>query len=143
MISQRKISRRFFLRLAGWAGMLGIVRPTLLVADTRWAHPGVDLTSRLPGIFRNRRSAGVIGNEYLRGRHEEARVQALIDLICQSPPLSRESSVEKYSKGPHAFPGEQVRADFEHDRVVKVNGWILSETEARLCALAALSRSGS
>ena len=32
----------------------------------------------------------------------------------------------------------QQRQDFEHGRIVKVQGWILSETEARLCTLAAL-----
>jgi hypothetical protein len=29
--------------------------------------------------------------------------------------------------------------DFEHGRFVKVQGWILSVTEARLCALVALT----
>ena len=33
----------------------------------------------------------------------------------------------------------QIRADFAAARVVRVDGWVLSETEARLCGLAALS----
>jgi hypothetical protein len=33
---------------------------------------------------------------------------------------------------------ERVRADFEQEATVRVCGWVLSRTEARLCALAAL-----
>jgi hypothetical protein len=33
---------------------------------------------------------------------------------------------------------ETIRSDFEADRVVEVDGWILSPTEARLYALTTL-----
>ncbi|HEX2106088.1 MAG TPA: hypothetical protein VHF51_20740, partial [Solirubrobacteraceae bacterium] len=33
---------------------------------------------------------------------------------------------------------DRVRADFEEEETVNVCGWVLSRTEARLCALAAL-----
>ena len=32
----------------------------------------------------------------------------------------------------------RIRDDFCHDRMVSVEGWMLAETEARLCALVAL-----
>jgi hypothetical protein len=45
----------------------------------------------------------------------------------------------------HATPGKlrellllQQRQDFKHGRIANVKGWILSETEVRLCAMAAL-----
>jgi hypothetical protein len=34
---------------------------------------------------------------------------------------------------------EQIRDDFAAGRVVVINGWVLSEIEARLCALYSLS----
>ncbi len=36
-----------------------------------------------------------------------------------------------------------VREDFAQGRIVKVDGWLLSQTEARLCALALVLWSGS
>jgi hypothetical protein len=35
-----------------------------------------------------------------------------------------------------------MRIDYEIERVVNLDGWILSETEARLCALVSLSCDG-
>jgi hypothetical protein len=34
---------------------------------------------------------------------------------------------------------QQIRQDYVEERVVKLQGWILSVTEARLCALTALA----
>lgn len=34
---------------------------------------------------------------------------------------------------------DRIRQDFEAEQVVKVQGWVLSITEARLCALSALA----
>jgi hypothetical protein len=34
---------------------------------------------------------------------------------------------------------QQIRQDYIEERVVKLQGWILSVTEARLCALTALA----
>jgi hypothetical protein len=37
---------------------------------------------------------------------------------------------------------EQIQLDFLYDDIVYIDGWILSKTEARLCALAAADRLG-
>ena len=41
---------------------------------------------------------------------------------------------------PHVTPAEQVRRDFAEGRTVEVQGWVLSVTEARQCALYSLVR---
>jgi hypothetical protein len=38
----------------------------------------------------------------------------------------------------HHFIAERIRVDFSENNTVCLEGWILSKTEARLCALAAL-----
>jgi hypothetical protein len=38
-----------------------------------------------------------------------------------------------------ALLNDRIRQDFASEQVVKVDGWILSITEARLCALTALA----
>ena len=84
-----------------------------------------------------RSSAEALGREHLRRVPNEADATKLVSLICsgfsKSPPIGRD----------HRAIREWIRArsrdDFKASRVVEIQGWILSATEARLCALAALS----
>jgi hypothetical protein len=96
------------------------------------------LSVKLASVFYNRKSATVIGLEYLRSTPDEAAVRRLTDLIC-----SRWQG--RYDDIAHADTARikelllrQQREDFDQGRIVNVQGWILSETEARLCALTAL-----
>jgi hypothetical protein len=82
----------------------------------------------------------MIGQEYLRCVPEENNVDVLVDLICS--PGRGEQRELMYSgdrKALRAILSSQQRDDFANDRTVKVQGWILSDTEVRLCALAALT----
>ena len=82
-------------------------------------------------------SARAVGREYLRQTPTEASVAKLVSLICaddtEPPPSvrSRQAICDWVSP--------KSRDDFRSGRVVKVHGWILSVTEARLCALSAIS----
>jgi hypothetical protein len=97
------------------------------------------LASSLANFFTDRQSAAIIGLEYLRSIPEEANIHLLINLICSFRPERRPElaniNIEEYRE----LLVLQQRDDFEHNRMVKIHGWILSETEARLCALAALT----
>jgi hypothetical protein len=83
-------------------------------------------------------SAAVVGRRYLAAHPQEAdrswlATQLDADLRCQDcDPLQAD--------GPALRAGlsRQIRTDFARSRVVRVEGWVLSLTEARLCALAAL-----
>ena len=131
------ISRRGFL--GGLITFLGAVGFTGL-ARSLAKMPGPDgidsLPAKLATFFVHKDSAAVLGLEYLRSRPKEADAQVLVDLI--SGPLERVELTEAGLETVRELLRIQQRQDFERGRVVRVQGWILSETEARLCALAAL-----
>lgn len=93
----------------------------------------------LIAALRRRESAAVIGTTFLRQHPAEAdpgHLSATItaDLRARGcdPPRAGQSRVRRAI-------AEQMRADFARGRVIDVDGWVLSATEARLCGLAALA----
>jgi len=129
--------RRFLgaLALGGtfWAAWAGQARAWLPTAGSR---PNA---ARLLAVLGRPDSAAVVGRAYLAGHPGEAdrdRLAARLDhaLRCQDCDPAR-ARIEQLRT---ALVG-QIRADFAAARVVTVDGWVLSETEARLCGLAALS----
>jgi hypothetical protein len=72
-----------------------------------------------------------IGNAYLRAHPEEADRDHLMNEIRKRRDQS--TAGEPWSLA------SQMRMDFASDRIVQVNGWVLSRTEARVCALALFS----
>ena len=90
------------------------------------------LLSRL--VVRDRESAAVLGAEYLRRRRHEASRKELCRLLT---PIGRDAK-------PRTMLAEQQitdafaslhRQDFRDGRVLKINGWTLSLSELRVCAL--------
>jgi hypothetical protein len=96
------------------------------------------LASKVSEILPHKESGSAVGREYLKVAPAEADVSRLIDLIG-----APEESIRAQSKaGTQAFADwlrAKQRDDFDRGRVVLVQGWMLSQTEARLCALIALS----
>lgn len=85
----------------------------------------------------HRSSAEAVGREYLCSVPTEACESRLVALICaeQTEPLPIRG-------GPRAireWARARIRDDFRAGRVVEMQGWIVSATEVRLCALSALS----
>jgi len=83
-------------------------------------------------------SACVVGHAYLRIANHEANIQRLIPLIINDPEGWTPLCLEWDQKSCYAFLQRRFKSDFESGRVVEVEGWILSETEARVYALAAV-----
>jgi hypothetical protein len=88
---------------------------------------------RLVAVFREPESARVIGRAYLRQAPEEADSARLVALIHPGDCSSLGDAELR-----RAVIARQ-RADFGSGRTVLLDGWLLSRTEARLCALAALT----
>ena len=66
---------------------------------------------------------------------KEAEVYLLVDLTCgENYPEFTQADTKKLQEQLRLLQ----RQDFERGHTVKVQGWILSVTEARLCALATL-----
>jgi hypothetical protein len=80
----------------------------------------------------------MVGREYLRCAPGETDARLLVDLICTRQGEKQVEHVQADTKKIREWLQLQQRQDFEQGHTVKVQGWILSATEARLCALAAL-----
>ena len=101
----------------------------LAVPFRRSAAEGA-LPARLAGLFRHPDSARAVGAAYLRQNPDEADAERLAALL--GPDLGE-------SEGPALASrlAARQRADFTTGRTVVVEGWVLSLTEARICALLA------
>lgn len=85
-----------------------------------------------------RRSAVRVGARYLRMVPEERNVDALVALILQRLPDPERLMNEASSEQIRSAIALSVRDDFGQARIARLQGWTLSQTEARLAALATL-----
>ena len=78
-----------------------------------------------------------IGLAYMRLKPEEKKTNRLIDVLTVEPggkKLSRKAS----DKEVQSFLNDKIHTDFEKNDTITLNGWVLSFTEARQCALFSL-----
>jgi hypothetical protein len=104
-------------------------------------HAAVDhLARQLATLVPHPESARQIGAAYLVAKPQEADVMTLIEFLC--PDLNRRSLNERLQAPPRAQLRQQLAArrddDFSEGRIVRLKGWIVADTEARLCALVTL-----
>jgi hypothetical protein len=123
--------RREVLR-AGFWGVLASLFDGAAAAPTA---PGDDLTAWL----RHARSAAVVGREYLKIAPREADAAVLRHLIGDDRAMAAATG-RASARAMREHLRTRARQDFEDGRIVTLQGWILSVTEARLCALVALER---
>ena len=109
-----KLSRRNFVALLGATGFAATTSVSLGKTDP------ADVTI-------NQRAAEVVGNTYLALCPAEKN---LLRLNLAMAGINANNV------------NDAVRRDFATGRIVHVDGWALSLTEARLCALIAMDRSG-
>lgn len=129
------ISRRDLLKQLAAGGLLAAAPGSLLLGPDREVFQ--PLAARLTRILSNTRSAAIVGQHYLRLNLEAADAPVLAARIAGT----MEHYLRLSSAGPRrlrALLAEQQKRDFAEGRTVNVDGWILSVTEARLCAIAAL-----
>ncbi|WP_046865779.1 hypothetical protein [Microvirga massiliensis] len=91
----------------------------------------------LSELFCHHESACAVGREYLRLLPaSEASAEHLLHHLhgADGGPLTATNPAKL-----RVLIREAQRNDFAEGRTVMVDGWVLSETEARLCALAALA----
>jgi hypothetical protein len=89
-------------------------------------------------FFSRRTSAATVGRAYLAGHPREAEVDHLVGEL--------RAALRRWDCEPdradlttlRAAMSRLVNEDFARSRVVRVDGWVLSLSEARLCGLAAL-----
>jgi hypothetical protein len=131
-----RVSRRTVL--AGLAA--GIVGAAI---GLRLYWPGSDVTRearRLAGMLRNPDSAARLGRLYLDERPREADATLLVTLIGAARGPALPPASPSADEALRADLEERIRNDFIYGNTVAVDGWLLSLTEARLCALVSLLR---
>lgn len=118
--------------LGGWLG------PPSSSLEPRTSGDVAILASKLARFHFDEASAKVVGLEYLRVASSEASVEILVDLISPGDARRRTELAQADEQKLRRILRAQQRQDFEQGRIANVGGWLLSETECRLCALAAL-----
>jgi hypothetical protein len=131
--------RRDALRLGialGWFSFGSL--PSLAKAEMRGNAAIISIAKKLTCIFSAKESAKIIGRKYLQDTPEEADIEVLVHLLCRHPTQHLHKFRTADSSRIKRIIREQHLKDFEFGRTLRVNGWILSETETRLCALSAM-----
>lgn len=137
-------TRRGFLHEFAFSVAFVFARPLHVVLREHTSSAHDKLMLRLASVLEHRESAAIIGEEYLRCVPEENSVDVLVDLICsRGAGQKKELEYSGDAKALRAILSSQQRDDFANDRTIKVQGWILAQTEVRLYALAALTADSS
>ncbi len=127
--------------------MSAATRRTLLCAAAPLAIAGLGAAAadsggwagRLTAIFANPHAARELGRAVWRSLPPATTEESLIAAILEREP-TLEALVAAGEPAPLAAALRRaVEADFAHGRTHRVDGWVLSCTEAELCALAWLS----
>ena len=130
------IARRGFLLSLGAVGG-GLVGAGFV---WRWyARAEARLVGRLADSLAKSEEAQELGKAYLVQHPEEASADLLTSALSSetdTPPFHVDAEELRRSFRAH------VTQDFEQGRTVKLDGWVFSRTELRLCALAALRAEG-
>lgn len=139
MSSQPNRGRRAFAATVFPIAALTVLLPRRLARALGHAQECPQLPSSVGTLFNNTNSARVVGLEYLRHWPSESDVPTLLSLLSLEHLEGRRELSAPERERTRAALRLRIRRDFEEERVVSVQGWILSITEARLCALSALA----
>jgi hypothetical protein len=125
------MTRRTFLAAAALAAAGG--GGVLYRLKTSDFDSDLEQTAEVARLFDELEPARRVGRSYLDDHPEEADERALVRLLDAEPGWQHawEGSPARIA----AIARRTIRLDYEHGRTVSVGGWILSRTEARLCAL--------
>jgi hypothetical protein len=132
----KKTGRRsVLLAVAGWA----LAR--LPLAASGAPNLDVQLLARLVAFLSEPGSAAALGAAYLRQAPEEADAGRLVTRLF---PGASSAALERWSDGAlRSALAQRLAEDFAHSRTVILQGWVLSRSEARLFAAAALAQGGA
>lgn len=122
------------MALASLASLRGRLDPSV------WFAPSGSWGRRLADVWTDQSSAQTVGLAYLSGLAEPPPVQAWIDEMRADMPLRLRLTPRPARHRLRTYLQDRVRQDFVAKRTLFVDGWLLAQTEVRLCALAAMYR---
>ncbi|AOY81254.1 hypothetical protein BJP36_16440 [Moorena producens JHB] len=123
------IKRRQVIKLCSSLPLAFVAGDCFAVAQPRSTLETQPLTAFL-GQFPHLQHCQGIGLGYLQQYPEVGRLEQLLQAITKDFLLPDSQS------DPFNWLRNQIRTDFAQKNTVQVEGWILSKTEAQLCALA-------
>ena len=132
MISKERISRRKMLLTM----IIAVAVPATLKSRNHHSSERALQSPTSPidhvlQMFTPSASAAVLGRLYLNRYPEEDSLDTLV--------LHLRLQTRNEGFAIHEHIRSQVRRDFESGNCVRIDGWVLSRTEARACALATLT----
>jgi|HubBroStandDraft_6_1064221.scaffolds.fasta_scaffold20746_2 hypothetical protein len=128
-----RYTRRFVLLLMGCASGLSLM-PRRVQARTLWGSTD-ELATRLGSLLYDRAAARRLGSLYVRQVPAEDDPHTLARLAIGAQQANDVDSIDLDGLSLRRRIDAQVRGDFVSGNTIRVDGWILSRTEARLCAL--------
>lgn len=129
-----KYTRRAFFTAAGGVAVMGLgifTTQAVCAGSSRTKKLAEQLLDILP-----HEEAKLLGQRFLQQSGWTDRKQLVAELLRDILPSSRDKVAASGTLG--KFVEQKSREDFADRRVVDLDGWILSDTEAKLCALYAL-----
>lgn len=133
----KRLSRRAILALLGASGVAAVRFGGSAAAGEKALAAGP--VRRLLRSFDRSGSGVAVGRRYLACHPEEAETGRLLAKLdgglrrAAGRPASSQASLRRLIR-------IAVAQDFGAGRMIPVDGWMLAETEVRLCALAALGQ---
>jgi hypothetical protein len=125
---------------AALALALAPLRPWRVLVETL---PRETLASRLTGLLSDLESAHVVGRAYVRDMSAESTSRRLVDAIAAGVPGGRNVLRAASNADLRKLILARIRQDFVDGDIVTLDGWIVSKTEGRLCALTLVSRTAA
>lgn len=134
------MKRRRFLRIAAVATLTGGLGQTITSAKVEASTGAIMLADNLLRMYSDRESASIVGNAFLRRLPNRPRIDHVVQGLIDNLDISTE-------KANRSSPSElrdrlkgRTSKEFDLGQTAEVQGWVLGNTEAWLCALAALRR---
>jgi hypothetical protein len=129
------MKRRDFIRLSAYStALLGV--PFIAGCHYKPSHAALLQPTFLVHIM-DRKSLLVTGQQYLKQVPAENSGDKLEKILLDNPALPGSADAQTMQ----AYFTKKTADDFANKQTVVVDGWVLSATEARQCALFALSES--
>lgn len=128
-------SRRKFLVLAS---VLSGLYPTIgycnIAILTNWQKQNL-FSGILKNIISNQSSAASLGKIYLEQRPHEANLEDLIEILVNGIPQWNHWLTTTNQQQINETLLKNIQSDYTNFRIINLHGWLISETESRLCAL--------
>jgi hypothetical protein len=130
-----RVGRREFLAGVGGAAAAGLIAPALA---TLGCAGEADLERALVGLLSDPAGAAAVGREWRAQARDEADATQLVESLAGERLVEWRALAARDTGALHAELRARHAEDFAAGRVASLRGWVLSQTEVRLCALADL-----